>query len=172
VRPVAFGWSNKVFHIAEHAKEGTEVNRKRHFRFSLQFLAKSNQEMIMGKPKIKRKESEESMVQRSMALDIFDRALDAYQGVEPVVSLSYDDYSIYISLHDTLPALREEIKADKREMIAFGNRGMFITIKEWEDRFNRLDLSDRSLIADSTIMKRLCDLPEEDRRLQEPDADR
>lgn len=116
----------------------------------------------MGKPKIKRKESEESMAQRSMAIDIFDQALDAYQGVEPVVSLSYDDYSIYIGLHDTLPALREEIKADKREMIALGNRGQFITIKEWEDRFNRLDLSDRSLIVDSAIMKRLIGLPEDE----------
>ena len=115
----------------------------------------------MKAPKAKRKkESAASMEQRSMALDLFEQALEAYQGVEPVVSLSYDRYSVYIDVHDTLPALREEIAADKRKLAYLGNRSQPITTKEWEDKFNKLDLSDRSLLVDSAITRKLHNLPE------------
>ncbi|MGA2225595.1 MAG: hypothetical protein ABSH41_14265 [Syntrophobacteraceae bacterium] len=116
---------------------------------------------MSNKPKSRRsKESKASKTQRVMGLDLFEQTVCAVDTREPVASLSYDDNSIYLDLHATLPALKEEIAKDGRQLVYLGNRGQPVTTKEWEAQFEALDLSNRSLLMDSAIARKLYDLPE------------
>lgn len=117
---------------------------------------------MSNKPKSRRKESKASKTQRDMAFDLFGQAVCVVDTREPVVSLSYDDYSVYLDLHPTLPALREELAKEGRQVVFLGNRSQPITTREWEADYKKLDLSDRSFLVAKAVMRLLYVMPDAD----------